>query len=134
MRGVRYIGWRTQLWRVLGPVNRTWKRWRTVEYHNNTIFKVPPPGSQGADDTAMIQATIDKAAEAIPEETQEFRDALSAYNAKWYRFFIRKPVFVYSRMVYFNKGIYTLKEPIVMGKQHSNMAIIGAHLQNGNVE
>lgn len=57
----------------------------------------------GGDDTANIQAAINL---ANGEEPYQFKEIMAAYQRKWYRFFIRKPVL--QRVVRLTAGTFSV--------------------------
>lgn len=87
--------------------------WYNLRYinHQNPMQVVRPK-------KAHAEKLINKAIETVSgTDTPEFKAYLRAredYGKKWYRFFIRKPVWISGGTVFLKPGVYTINKPIKM--------------------
>ncbi len=88
------------------------KWWHDARYID---FKNPPQvvspivvSATGIDDTKNIQGAIDHVSGTDTPGYAQFLMAMAQYDAKWYRFFIRKPFWVRGGLVNLTSGIYSV--------------------------
>lgn len=92
---------------LVRPRAKWWQLRHKVYFYE---VSVPPPVSPtGGDDTAMIQDAINEAGRT-PEW---FTELYQAYQQKWYRVFLKRPVLRASARL--QAGIYEIGTPLVIG-------------------